>query len=68
MFFRREGPPSQVVLEGARAATPIEIKKMLDVANLRQKALILFIEDKLAWMFTISRLRSVSKLPRLFEN
>jgi integrase len=56
-FFRREGPPAQTVLEGARAATHMEIKKMLDVANLRQKALVLFIAHTGLSESDVSRLK-----------
>lgn len=41
-FFRGEGPKVEPVLEGCRAATHTDLKRMLDVANLREKALIVF--------------------------
>lgn len=44
-FMRREGPPAMRVLEGSRAATKGEIKKMCDVSKPRERALILFIKD-----------------------
>lgn len=44
-FFRRDGPGTQTVVEGRRAASKDDIAKMLEVSNPRVRALILFIKD-----------------------
>ena len=44
-FMRREGPPVARVLEGSRAATKEEIRKMVEVSKPRRKAMLLFIKD-----------------------
>ncbi len=44
-FMRREGPPVARVLEGSRAATKDEIRRMVEVSKPRRKAMLLFIKD-----------------------
>ena len=44
-FFRGEGPGNQTVVEGRRAASKEDIRKMLEVSNPRVRALLLFIKD-----------------------
>jgi len=44
-FMRREGPPVARVLEGSRAATKEEIRKMVEVSKPRRRAMILFTKD-----------------------
>ena len=42
-LFRGEGPTIQASRPGTRACTNLELKRMLDVATLRERALILFL-------------------------
>jgi site-specific recombinase XerD len=44
-FQRREGPPSIVVTDGARAATKEEVRKLVEVSDTRRRALILTLKD-----------------------
>lgn len=44
-FFRRDGPGTETVSEGARAATKDDIRSMLEVSNPRVRALLLFLKD-----------------------
>jgi integrase len=44
-FMRREGPPSVVVSNEARAATKEEVRKLLDVSDTKRRGLILFLKD-----------------------
>jgi hypothetical protein len=44
-FFKGDGPGNQTVLEGTRAASKEDIRKMLEVSNPRVRALLLFIKD-----------------------